>query len=99
MEQEQMANSTIPRRAPEVTLDARGGRAYQRGTDLLPAGLGEIASVLARGFLRHRRSLRRQMAAIADVGGSAAPVSNGLAFRADPSRHVTVVNAQREDEN
>jgi hypothetical protein len=76
-----------------------GEGADRRSTDLLPAGVGEIASVLARGFLRRRRSLRRQMAATAGIGESATPVSNGLAFQADPSRHVTVVNAQREDEN
>jgi hypothetical protein len=87
------------------------GRADFRGTDwrglmgntdrmadsAIPlSGVGEIASVLAKGFLRHRRSLRLQAAGDAAVGGS---VSNALAFRAEPSRHVTVVNDQRTDEN
>jgi len=80
-------------------IDQMPQSAYRRRTDLLPAEVGEIAAVLARGFLRYRRSLRRQMAAAAGARGSAAPVSHGLAFQVDPSRHVTVVNAQREDEN
>lgn len=47
----------------------------------------EIAAILARGFLRYRKSRRIQQ-------------QKGLASVAEQSRHVTVVNdAQRTDEN
>ena len=50
----------------------------------------QIASILARGFLRYRKSRRFQ---------ATEPPQEGLASGAEPSRHVTVVNAQRTDEN
>ena len=48
-------------------------------TDLDPNDLAEIATLLARGYLRHRDSLRRQL-------------PNCLASVAETEPHVPVVN-------
>ena len=50
----------------------------------------QIAAILAKGFLRYRKSRRFQ---------PAEQPQNGLASGPEPSRHVTVVNDQRTDEN
>jgi hypothetical protein len=55
-----------------------------------PECISEMAAILARGFLRYRNSRRLQ---------AVAPLQNGLASGPEPSRHVTVVNDQRTDEN
>jgi hypothetical protein len=52
--------------------------------------ISEIAAILAKGFLRYRKSRRFQ---------ALEPHEDGLASGPEPSRHVTVVNAQRTDEN
>ncbi len=55
-----------------------------------PEPITEIASILARGFLRYRKSRRLRLPE---------PPQNDLASAPEPSRHVTVVNDQRTDEN
>jgi hypothetical protein len=68
-------------------------------TDLPPAAVTEIASILARGFLRYRASLRRApLGQPDDKQSEPAAASTGLAFPATPSVHVTVVNAQSKGE-
>jgi hypothetical protein len=71
-------------------------------TDLPPAAVTEIASILARGYVRYRASLRRAPLGHADGnhGNQAQPTAAnpGLAFPATPSVHVTVVNAQSSGE-
>ena len=57
-----------------------------RTPNLIP----ELAAILAKGFLRYRKSRRFQIAETHQ---------NGLASAPEPSRHVTVVNDQRTDEN
>ena len=52
--------------------------------------VSEIASILAKGFLRYRKSRRFR---------ALEPPQNDLASAPEPSRHVTVVNDQRTDEN
>jgi hypothetical protein len=77
-------------------------------TDLPPAAVAEIASILAKGYVRYRASLRKQLydptqeiqARQAQPGSHppappAAP-NTGLAFPVLPSVHVTVVNAKRK---
>ncbi len=54
-----------------------------------PECISEIAAILARGFLRYRKSRRLQ---------AVEPPPNDLASAPEPSRHVTVVNDQRTDE-
>jgi hypothetical protein len=68
--------------------------------DLPPAGVAEIASILARGYLRYRASLRRPIQAPEDGSPVAQPSApaTGLAFPATPSLHVSVVNTQRKGE-
>ena len=58
--------------------------------DVRPECISEIASILAKGFLRYRKSCRLQYID---------PRQEGLASGPEPSRHVTVVNAQRTDED
>jgi len=53
-----------------------------------PECITEVASILAKGFLRYRKS-RRLL--------SPDPPQNGLASGDEPSRHVSVVNAERTD--
>jgi len=68
-------------------------------TDLPPAAVTEIASILARGFLRYRTSLRRPPLGQPDVSqAQPAGANTGLAFPATPSVHVTGVNAQSKGE-
>ena len=55
-----------------------------------PECISEIASIFAKGFLRYRKSRRLQ---------AVEPPQNGLDSAAEPSPHVTVVNAERTDEN
>jgi hypothetical protein len=55
-----------------------------------PEPMFEIAAILARGFLRYRKCRRFQ---------AAEPSQTGLASTPETSRHVTVVNDQRTDEN
>jgi hypothetical protein len=55
-----------------------------------PEPISAVASILAKGFLRYRKSRRFQ---------AVDPAQNDLASKAEPSRHVTVVNDQRTDEN
>ena len=55
-----------------------------------PEPITEIASILARGFRRCRKSRRLRLPE---------PPQNDLASASEPSRHVTVVNDQRTDEN
>jgi hypothetical protein len=50
----------------------------------------QVATIFAKGFLRHRKSSRFQ---------AVEPPHNGLASALEPSVHVTVVNAERTDEN
>ncbi len=52
--------------------------------------VSEIAAILAKGFLRYRKSRRFQPAELQD---------DALAFGPEPSRQVSVVNDQRTDEN
>jgi hypothetical protein len=60
--------------------------------DLPPEAVDEIASLLAKGFLRYWKSQRaRPMIAPADPDG-------GLDSRPTPSVHVSVVNAKRTGE-
>jgi hypothetical protein len=58
--------------------------------DVRPESISEIASILAKGFLRYRESRRLQYID---------PRQEGLASGSEPSRHVTVVNDQRRDED
>ena len=58
--------------------------------DVRPECISEIASILAKGFLRYRKSRRFQAGDLPQNGPASGPV---------PSPHVTVVNAQRTDEN
>jgi hypothetical protein len=69
-------------------------------TDLPPASVTEIASILANGYLRYRASLRRPPQGQPDGNPAAQPPApdTGLAFPATPSLHVTVVNAQSKGE-
>ena len=63
-------------------------------TDDLPHdAVDEIASLLARGFLRYWKSQRARPVAAPDGPNHA------LDLPATQSRHVTVVNAQEKDEN
>ena len=55
-----------------------------------PDSISQIASMLAKGFLRYRKSRRFHV--------DETP-QNELAFVPEPSRHVTVVNGQRTDED
>ncbi len=55
-----------------------------------PESISAIAAILARGFLRYRKSRRLQLVE---------SPQDGLASGPEPSRHVTVVNDQRTDEN
>jgi len=55
-----------------------------------PEPISQIASILAKGFLRYRKSRRLQ---------AVEPANLGLASVRELSRHVTVVNDQRTDEN
>jgi hypothetical protein len=54
-----------------------------------PDSLSAVAAILARGYLRYRRSRRFQQLEAPE---------NDLASAPEPSRHVTVVNAERTDE-
>jgi len=56
----------------------------------IPESISAIAAILAKGFLRYRKSLRLRLLE---------PPQDGLASAPEPSRHVTVVNDQRTDEN
>jgi hypothetical protein len=56
----------------------------------VPKAISEIAAILAQGFLRHRRTCRFQQPD---------QPQNALASASKPSVHVTVVNAERTDEN
>jgi len=58
--------------------------------DVRPESISQIASILAKGFLRYRKSRRFQAVELPQ---------DGLASWPEPSRHVTVVNDQRTDEN
>ncbi len=49
--------------------------------------ISEIAAILAKGYLRYRKSRRIQVP------------RDALASAPEPSRHVSVVNDQRTDEN
>ncbi len=51
------------------------------------AVVSEIAAILAKGYLRYRKFRRIQSS------------HDALASVPEPSRHVTVVNDQRTDEN
>ena len=53
-------------------------------------GILEIAAILAKGFLRQRKSRRLRLLE---------PPPAELASGPELSRHVTVVNDQRTDEN
>ncbi len=55
-----------------------------------PEPISAIASILAKGSLRYRKSRRFQAVELPQ---------NDLASAPEPSRHVTVVNDQRTDEN
>lgn len=50
-----------------------------------PEVISEIAAILARGYLRYRKSRRRLL--------------NEVDSAAEPSRHVSVVDDQRTEEN
>jgi hypothetical protein len=56
----------------------------------VPDPISTIVALLARGFLRHRRSRRFSLPE---------PPQNALASASEQSVHVTVVNAERMDEN
>jgi hypothetical protein len=58
--------------------------------NMMPECISGIAAILAKGFLRYRKSRRFQ---------AVDPPQNGLASGPEPSRHVTVVNDQRTDGN
>ena len=58
--------------------------------NVLPESTSEIAAILARGILRHRKSQRFRRQEVPQ---------NTLASAPEPSVHVTVVNAERTDEN
>jgi hypothetical protein len=55
-----------------------------------PDCIFEVAAIFARGFLRYRKPRRLLLPD---------PPQNGLDSGAEPSRHVSVVNAERTDEN
>ena len=68
-------------------------------TDLPPAAVSEIASILAHGYLRYRASLRRVQLAPESVSSPQHPApETGLAFPRAQRVHVTVVNAQSKGE-
>ena len=58
-----------------------------------PECISEIASILAKGFLRCRKSRQVRPPEISQYA------QNGLDSGAEPSRHVSVVNAERTEEN
>jgi hypothetical protein len=58
-------------------------------SDVPPEPISEIASILASGYLRLRKSRLKRQIQPQDV----------LAFQAEPSPHATEVNAQRTDQN
>jgi len=58
--------------------------------ELRPEPVSEMATILAKGFLRYRKSLRLQ---------AVVQPENDVASVPEPSRHVTVVNDQRTDED
>jgi hypothetical protein len=72
----------------------------QSDTDLPPAAVTEIASILAQGYLRYRGSLRKLRFAT-DEGSQASGPMPKLALDSSPhqSVHVTVVNGQSTGEN
>jgi hypothetical protein len=59
-------------------------------SDTVPASISEIATILAKGFLRYRKSRRLRLQEVPQ---------NCLASAPEPSVHVTVVNDQRMDKN
>jgi hypothetical protein len=66
-------------------------------TGLPPAAVTEIASIVAKGYIRYRASLRRGPQGQPDDNHpQPAATTTGLAFPATPSLHVSVVNAQRK---
>ena len=58
--------------------------------DVRPEELAVIASILAKGYLRYRKSRQNR---------APEPAQNRLDSGAEQSLHVTVVNAQRMEEN
>lgn len=58
--------------------------------EVTPEAGSEIAAILSKGVLRYRKSSRLR---------AAEPPQNSLDSGAEPSRHVTVVNAERTDQN
>ncbi len=52
--------------------------------------ISEIAAILAKGYLRYRKSRRFQQTELPEEPLASVP---------EQSRHVTVVNDQRTDEN
>lgn len=61
--------------------------------DLPPEIVAEVASILARGYLKYRRSL-----AIPAVSAAEPPANNCLDSGPNPSVHVQAVNASGEGE-
>lgn len=59
-------------------------------SDLPPGAVAEIASILARGYMRYRKSDRLRQLSQGE---------NDLDSAAEPSLHVTVVNAQKRGES
>jgi hypothetical protein len=58
--------------------------------DVRPQPISEIAAILAKGLLRYRKSRRFSLPN---------QPQNDLDSASEPSVHVTVVNAERMDEN
>ena len=68
-------------------------------TDLPPAAVTEIASILANGYLRYRASLRKAQPAPDRAAPPQHPApETDLAFPPEQSVHVTVVNARSKGE-
>jgi hypothetical protein len=74
---------------------------------LPPAAVTEVASILAKGYVRYRASLRNPLYDLSqEIQAQTQPESqppappaaahSGLAFPVLPSVHVTVVNAKRK---
>jgi hypothetical protein len=69
-------------------------------TDLPPAAVTEVASILAQGYWRYRGSLRKLGFAAEEGSQAPGPIPKiALDSPPDQSVHVTVVNGQTTREN
>jgi hypothetical protein len=82
--------------APACARSRFGGESVSPADiDLPDAAVAEIASILAKGYLRHRASSRRPQITMADTD---TPPDSALASAPQQSVHVHVVNARSTGE-